>query len=161
MVVCYDPQNGKFCDFSTLKEQIDESVYRMFPENINLDDFSVELNLNDERFFINCFCRDDAASINVYRKILTETFVFEIEKIFTVFINYGSKNVKNPRLRKVWDYIEEKTFLRFGKILSDLKTPFIIVYRHEKASQLDEETVQNLLNAVYLFTAKIEKQIKK
>ncbi len=156
MVICYDPEAGRFCDFSVIKREINADILEMFEGEGYTGDYSIEITINGYgKLLITCFCDGEVASISVYRKIFRDSLAFELEQLFTVLMNYGSKEIKNLYLKRVWDYIEEKSFLRYGKILSNLKTPFIVVYRH------DRNAPDEVLNVVFGLISKIEEQIKK
>ena len=153
MIICYDPAQGSICDFESLKRKI-----KNVDINLKNSDFTFKTQLDDEhRFIFSCFYESNAGSISVYRNPDSA----DLQQIFTVFLNFGDKKVKNLYLKRIWDYVEERIFLKYGKILSDLNPPFVIIYRHKEFFNLPEKISDEILEMTLSLTSKIEEKLKK
>ncbi|WP_456465571.1 hypothetical protein [Persephonella sp.] len=155
MIICYDPAKGNICDFENLKRKI-----KNIDISLENSDFTCEIQLDGGyKFIFSCFYEDNTGSISVYRG-LNSDFV-DLQQVFTVFLNFGEKKVKNLYLKRVWDYVEEKIFLKYGKILSDLNPPFVIIYRHKGFFSLPEKISDEILEISLSLTSKMEEKMKK
>ncbi len=155
MVICYDPSDGSIYDFETVKKRT-----KNFDINLKTSDFTLEITIQEKyQFTLSCFYEQNAGSISVYRNLGSD--FSNLQQIFTIFINFGEKKVRNLYLKRIWDYIEEKVFLKYGKILSDLKPPFVIIYRHKGFFELPEDVSAEILETTLSLTSKMEEKLKK
>jgi len=155
MIICYDPSVGSICDFENIKRKA-----KNIDINLQNSDYTFEMSLdNGHKFIFSCFYEDDTGSISVYKNISPDHD--NLQQIFTIFLNFGGKKVKNLYLKRIWDYVEEKIFLKYGKIMSDLNPPFVIIYRHEGFFDLPENVSDEVLEITLSLTTKIEEKIKR
>ncbi len=155
MIICYDPAEGSICDFESIKRKT-----KGLDINLETSDFTFELQLDDKhKFIFSCFYESNAGSISVYRNL--ESDLADLQQVFTIFLNFGDKKVKNLYLKRIWDYIEERIFLKYGKVLSDLNPPFVIIYRHKEFFNLPEKISGEILEMTLSLTSKIEEKLKK